>query len=401
MDRTRLIQILNSIIIADALASPLDNLSPEHIHNVFGTIHDYTDPTPALKHKLHLWKKPGLYTALSQYCILLSAINSQQNIFSHQHIDNFIFSLGDSSNIFRHPQGFLQHLTSPYDAPTAELLICIPTLFLLHKQNTNSVIHFILSHNTNAAVCASSLFVYMLLEAILMQQLTALDGALLQQTAQKTLQFTHTHSSAIFDNGGNPQNIIEAAKDLHTMMTGLPLGSNLTHITGYCLPFANRWSKNQYTRLTVNHPFALLPMALYCIQTFEKESLIYSTIHQGGKISLLAPLVALIATALYSSDVIPENLSDTIVNKKRILQMLELLHNKSITTNYLTEFFQNEKKLTQKEQEEHESKLKHIAPKRPSSKKPHDTYKDMTQHVVESWTKLDKAKWKKERRKKR
>jgi len=399
MDRSRLTQILHSIIIADAFASPLDNLGAEHMHNVFGTIHDYTDPTPALKHKLHVWKKPGLYTALSQYCILLAAINSQQNTFSHQHIDNFIFSLGDSSNIFRHPQGFLQHLNSPFDAPTAELLICMPAIFFLHKQNSNSIIHFILSHNTNAAVCASSLFLYILLEEIIRRQLITLDGALLQQIAENTLQFTHTHSSSIFDNGGNPQNIIEAAKDLYTMMTQLPLGNHLTHVTSYCLPFANRWSKNAYTRLTVNHPFALLPMALYCIQTFDKELLFSSALHQGGKTSLLVPLAALIATAFYGDDVIPKNLIDTIVNKKRILQLLESLQNNSISIFYLTEFFQNEKKLTQKEQEELESKLKHIAPKRPPSKKSQDAYKDMTQHVVESWTKLDKAKWKKERRK--
>lgn len=399
MDRSRLTQILHSIIIADALASPLDNLGAEHIHNVFGTIHEYTDPTPALKHKLHAWKKPGLYTALSQYCILLAAINSQQNVVSHQHIANFIFSLGDSSTIFRHPQGFLQRLNLPYNSPTTELLICIPTLFFLSKQSNNSIIHFILSHNTNAALCASSLFVYLLLEEILMHQLTTLDCALLLQTAENTLQFTHTHSSSIFANGGNPQNIIETAQDLYTMMMQLPLGSNLSHFTSYCLPFANKWSKNVYTRLTVNHPFALLPMALYCIQTFEKELLLYSSLYQGGKTSLLVPLVALIATALYGDDVIPKNLIGTIVNKKRILQLLQSLQNNSISMNYLMEFFQNEKKLTQKEQEELKSKLKHIPSKRPTSKKPQDAHKDMTQHVVESWTKLDKAKWKKERKK--
>jgi len=399
MDRSRLTQILHSIIIADAIASPLDNLSAEHIHNVFGTIHDYTDPTPALKHKLHVWKKPGLYTALSQYCIILSAINAQLTTYSHKHILNFISSLGDSSSIFRHPQGFLQHLNSPYDAPTAELLICIPALFFLNKQNANSIIHFILSHNTNPAVCVSSLFVYMLIEEIIQRQFIALDGAVLQQTAETTLQFTHTHSSALFDNGGNPQNIIEAAKDLYSMMMQLPLGNKLTHFTSHCLPFANRWSKNAYTRLTVNHPFALLPMALYCIQTFDKELLFSLSLHQGGKTSLLVPLAALIATAFYGDDIIPKNLIDTIVNKKRILQLLESLQNNSISINYLTEFFQNEKKLTQKEHEELESKLKHIAPKRPSSKQSKDSSKDITQHVIESWTKLDKAKWKKERRK--
>jgi hypothetical protein len=400
MDYTTLIHILHSIIIADALASPLDNLSAEHIHNVFGTIHDYIDPTPALKNKLHLWKKPALYTALTQYCILLAAINAQQNAYVHQHISNFISSLGDSSHIFRHPQGFLQHLQFPYDAPTAELLICIPALFFLHKQNPNSIIHFILSHNKNAATCAASLFIYLILEKIIMRQFIALDSTVLKQTAEDTYQFVQLHSAHLFNNGGNPQNIIEATKDLHDMMLNVPLGSNETHYTKYCIPFANRWSKNVFTRLTVNHPFTLLPLALWCIHTGDKESLLFSSVHTGGKISLLTPLVALLATAVYGHQIIPQNLMDSIVNKKRISQLLESLQNNSISKNYLIEFFQNEEKLTQKELEERESKLKHIKIKQTGKNKDKDKYTSITNHVVESWTKLDKAKWKKKRRKK-
>ncbi|MEJ5361240.1 MAG: hypothetical protein WHV26_04175 [Spirochaetota bacterium] len=400
MNRLRLIQTLHSIIIADALASPLDTLSAEHIRTVFGTIDDYTDPTPALKNKLHLWKKPALYTALSQYCILLAAINAQQNTYVHQHISNFISTLGDSSHIFRHPQGFLHHLQSPYDAPTAELLICIPALFFLHKQNPNSIIQFILSHNKNAATCAASLFVFMILEKIIQQQLIALDSTILKQTSEDMYQFVHLHSAHFFNNGGNPQNIIDATKDLYDMMINLPLNSDETHFTRYCIPFANRWSKNEYTRLTVNHPFTLLPLALYCLHTGKKESLLYSSIHKGGKISLLTPLVALLATAMYGYQVIPQNLMDNIVNKKRISQLLTSLQNNSLSMSNLLEFFQNEAKLTQKELEEHESKLKHIKSKQTGKNKDKDKYTLMTNHVVESWTKLDKAKWKKERRKK-
>lgn len=399
MDRFKLTQMLHGIMIADALASPLDNLSAGHIRNVFGTIQDYTDPACALKHKLHLWKKPGLYTAISQYCVLLSVINIREHTYNHQHVVNFLFSLGDSNCIFRHPRGFLQHLNSPYDAPTAELLICIPTVFFLQKQNPLSLIHFILTHNKNAAVCVSALFIYMLLEDITRLNLQALDGAVLQHTVENVLQFTHTYSSAIFDNGGNSHTIIQAAEDLHSMIQHMPHRSSLTQYTEYCLPFAHRWSKNTYTRLTVNHPFTLVPMALYCIETNAIENVLYTAVHQGGTISLLVPLVAILATALYGYDCIPKHLMDTMVNKKRILQLLEGLQKNSISMEFISEFFQNEKNLTQKEQEELESKLKHVASKRPSSKKSQDAHKDMTQIVVESWTKLDKAKWKKERRK--
>ncbi|MCX8124112.1 MAG: hypothetical protein N3F66_08110 [Spirochaetes bacterium] len=399
MDRTQLSQILHSIIVADAFASPLDNLSAEHIHNVFSTLHDYTDPTPALKHKLHLWKKPGLYTALSQYCIILSAINIHSQFFNYQHVSQFIISLGDSSHVFRHPQGFLQHLDSLYDSPTSELLICIPTLFFLQKQHPESIINFILTHNKNAATFSSSLFLYNLLEEIFKRQLITCDTSVLHTAAIHTVEFTHTYSSAIFDNGGNPQKVIEAAKDLYLMIEKLPLTDDETSLTQHCVTFASRWSKNTYTRLNVNHPFALLPLAVYCINTYEKDSLLFSAIKRGGKVSLLVPLVAIIATALYGFDVIPQMLIQNLINKKRISQFIKLLQENSVSINFLHEFFMNEEKMTRKEHEELESKLKHVTPKS-SKKKTEDKYSSMTYHVVESWTKLDKAKWKKERRKK-
>lgn len=401
MNRTKLTRMLHSIIIADALASPLDNLSAEHIRNIFGSIRDYTDPTPALKHKLHLWKKPGMYTALSQYCIILSAINTHQNIFNYKLVSDFIFSFGDSSHIFRHPQGFLQQLNIPYDAPTAELMVCIPTLLFLQKHHPESIINFILTHNKNAATFAASLFLYKLLEEIIQRQLLSLDISLLHTSAMNTVEFTQKHSSVIFNNGGNPHNVMEAAQDLSTMIKNLPLTGNETSFIQYCVPFASKWSKNVFSRLNVNHPFALLPLALYCISTIEKESLLFSTVNKGGKVSLLFPLVALFATTLYGYEIIPQILIQNLINKKRITQFLELLQHNSLSMNFLYEFFQNEEKMTHKEQEELESKLKHVTTKATTKKKAEDKFINMTHHVVESWTKLDKAKWKKERRKRK
>jgi hypothetical protein len=396
----KLIYILQGIIIADALASPLDNLSAEHIRNTFDSVHDYTDPTPALKHKLHTWKKPALYTALSQYVLLLCAINTNHHAYTHQPIEDFISIFGDSSDILRHPLGMLHHPGSPYNAPTAETLIIMPSLFFLKRiPNTESIINMILTHNRNAATCVASCYYYFMLDTIIRHQLITLDMTVLNDIATRTLQFVSSHSSELFVSGGNPQDIHTAAQDLYSMMQHLPLHADENQFTNYCLSYTHRWSKHTFTRLTVNHAFTLLPLAIYCILTINKDNLLFATVHKGGNISLLAPLVATIACSLYGEDAIPHHLMQNIINKKRILQLLDLLRNRSITTHYLTEFFQNEKKLTQKEKEELESKLKHITPKRSSTKKSQDPYKDMTTHVVESWTKLDKAKWKKERRK--
>ena len=392
--------MLNSIIIADALASPLDNSSAEHLRSVFGAIHDYSDPTPALKNKLHMWKKPSSYTAISQYCILVAGINALHTTYNHKAIVDFFSLFGDSSTVLRHPQGFLYNYNSPYDAPTCELLICIPALFFLqHHPTTETVIHFISSHNKNAAIFTASMFLFYLLEEIIKQKLTELPSTLHHITS-RVLQDIEQHSSTIFDNGINPALVYEAAKDFHTLFENITLQSNEKEFTSYCLPFVHKWSKNTFTRLTVNHPFALLPLALFIIHSnSNKQSLLFETVHKGGKIALLTPLVALLSACLWGNDVIPAHLRDGIINKKRIAQLIELLHKRQISFTYLTEFFKNEEKLTRKEKEELESKLKHVKIKSKFKNKKPDSYTELSQHVVASWTKVDKAKWKKERKK--
>lgn len=392
--------ILQSIIIADAFASPLDNLSAQHIKVTFGDVTEYVDPEPALKHKLYLWKKPGLYTSLSQYCILLCAINSQNYTYNHQLVINFLHSLGDSSAYFRHTPQILHNLGNAYDAPTAELLVLIPSLLFCKREPTpQNLLHFILAHNKNAATCAACTFFYLLLKEIIGRQLSTFHPEILNDISSQMALLIQQHSASIFEHGANPQVITQAASDLHALMTTLPLTSDEVTLTRHILNYANKWSNNSFTRLTVNHPFAILPFALYCSYSTTIDA-VFSHIRHGGRVSVLLPLVAAISVALYGPDSIPENLKEALINKKRIYQLLQLLQEGSMSMNYLTEFFQNEMKLTQKEKDELESKLKHSKHTREKPKKPvADKHAVMTNHVVESWTKLDKAKWKKERKK--
>lgn len=392
--------ILESIIIADAFASPLDNLSAQHIKATFGDVTEFVDPTPALKHKLNLWKKPGLYTSLSQYCILLCAINSQNYTYNHQLVINFLHSLGDSSVYFRHTPQILHNLNNTFDAPTAELLVFIPSLLFCKRESTpQNLLHFILAHNKNAATCVACTFFYLLLKEIIGRQLSILHPELVNDVSSQMALLIQQHSASIFEHGANPQVVTQAANDLYALMTTLPFASDEATFTQHVLNYANKWSTNSFTRLTVNHPFAILSFAFYCSYSTPYNA-VFSHIHHGGRVSVLLPLIAAISAALYGPDSIPEHLKETLINKKRIYQLLQFLHESSITMNYLTEFFQNEMKLTQKEKDELESKLKHSKHIKEKPKKPAaDKHNAMTNHVVESWTKLDKAKWKKEKKK--
>ncbi|RPI89409.1 MAG: ADP-ribosylglycohydrolase family protein, partial [Spirochaetales bacterium] len=58
--------ILLGALTGDALCTPLEGLSAGHIRSVLGHIGDYADPEPALKGKMDRWRKPALYSSLSQ-----------------------------------------------------------------------------------------------------------------------------------------------------------------------------------------------------------------------------------------------------------------------------------------------------------------------------------------------
>lgn len=398
--RDSIAPILESIIIADAFASPLDNHSAEHIRAVFGNITAHTDPAPALKHKLHLWKKPGLYTAISQYLILLCAVNAHNNAYNHQSVLHFLQTLGDSSCYLRHPYGLLQHINSVYDAPTAELCLFMPSLLCLQYPPTpEQTIRFALMHNKHPASCLAALFYYQLLHQIVSHNVSELSIALCESLASATVSMIQEYSNVIFECGANPLAFHEAASDLYNMITALPVENDEPTVTAHCLQFANKWSKYSITRLTVNHPFTILPLAMYHLHTTPIESIYFSTVQKGGKVSVLVPMSAAIASALYGKDAVPHILKEELINKKRIFQFTASLADNTLSMNYITEFFQNELKLTQKEKEELESKLKHIKHPKDKQKKPSaDNRNGLTRHVVESWTKTDKAKWKKEKK---
>ena len=62
--------VILATVIGDALGSAVDGLGKGHIRAHFREIHDYIDPEPALKGKMDLWRKPGLYSSISQFMLL-------------------------------------------------------------------------------------------------------------------------------------------------------------------------------------------------------------------------------------------------------------------------------------------------------------------------------------------
>lgn len=99
--------IIIGAAIGDALCSPLDGLGPGHIRSIFGRVREYLDPAPALKGRLDRWKKPALYTSISQ-TIMLILISARED--GGPDMDRFLRSLEDNPPVegnlygaFRHP----------------------------------------------------------------------------------------------------------------------------------------------------------------------------------------------------------------------------------------------------------------------------------------------------------
>ncbi|MCL2026341.1 MAG: hypothetical protein FWG92_06010, partial [Leptospirales bacterium] len=93
-------------------------------------------------------------------------------------------------------------------------------------------------------------------------------------------------------------------------------------------------------------------------------------------------------------DEFPAALIDGLVNRRRLLSIVEAIANGSASDRLIGEFMDSELSLTAKAFEEFKAKNKNKEPKKKAK-----TGKVELPHTVESWTKLDKAKWKKEKRK--
>ena len=88
-----------------------------------------------------------------------------------------------------------------------------------------------------------------------------------------------------------------------------------------------------------------------------------------------------------------------LANKKKISAIIDQIAGEKDRSSIITEIYNNEPGLTIKELEEYRAKNKNIPVVKEKKKKTRgEIESELSKHVVENWTKLDKAKWKKERK---
>lgn len=399
-----------ALVVSDALATPLYGLSRGHITAIFKTLEGYVDPLPALKGHEERWRMPGVYSALSQLSFM-AAMNATQRRFDPESfrgvIRNSKMSDEHPAGIFRHPDGvFFNYIdgfakdmievsgrATVFLIPVAASMAAVtPSRSFNEKDYVKFISHVSYEPFTAAAalVCARCVF-----EAI--NNYTEITYEYVKDLFENYAS-EQSLSALYFDCGINPEKITDAFKSYAYILSRIQ-DMDDANAEMEIISYFNSETVSKVTRPTVAHPLAVLPFALYhALKSAKKDDrLLQRMASLGGATTSLVPVAAIFG-ACASGDFIGQTLKDTLVNKKKIFALIDDLEEDSIGAQSIQAFIESEFLLTLKESQDYKSKTKHMAkteidrPVRQMS-----TEERLSRHVVESWTKVDKARYKKEK----
>ena len=409
--------ILFGVILGDALGTPLDGMSRGHIQAVFKTINTYIDPLPALKGRVNRWRKPGLYSSISQMMLLIAMLCSTESKRRESRFVEYIKKspeIGKSRyGIFRHPGAAERQIIERikyssdepedkiYSSPCARLIPILVPALLTHKDSMQELMSRIVSFarlfNQNHFSIAGALSFGAFLNRLIHEKITR-DIALLPLAIgenEKLMKQIHENAHRIFEQKINPDSLEEAVRQLTRIYESIEKLEDSTLAEEHICEHVNRYLKNPIKRATVNHSLSIVPYSIHLagVQTANPSNALFSSLSEGGATAVLCPLTGSIMGAMYGPDNFPDSLIHEMVNKKRIIHVVNALSVGSCTKSIIDDFIESELPLTIKEIEELQAKTRHWKPGE-KKRKPRDRERDLSTHVVESWTKIDKAKWK-------
>jgi hypothetical protein len=417
MNEQKIKGMLWGAIIGDTIGTPFDGLTKAHIHSIFKSIDNYTDTSPALKGRPETWKKPGLYSAASQLMILMSMF-----AISNKRPDPRAFirlisktpgSAEDEYGIFRHPTIMVKHLIytektahgssesaffSSVDASTAVILIPLILSTLNTEAQLEQILSFSLMFNKDIHSTSGTLIFNVLLKRILSEKNSFIPENIFDhaiEAAKYLLEKINNLAPKIFDLGLNPDYLLSSVRDYLNIFLKIINIKNIDSAEKNIFIYVNTKIKTPVTRATVNHPMAIIPFSMYLSRYYSNSpsETFFRTVEYGGSASILGSLTGALNGAMFGFDRLPVNLLNELVNKKRITSIVDSVFKEKITEEIIQDFISGEASLSAKETEEKNAKLKHVKIKIKKKKSRHEMEKELSNHVVESWTKFDKAKW--------
>ena len=381
--------IYKNIIIADALSTPFENMSKGHINSNFKELDDFTDTLPAIKDNLSKWRKPNLYSSLTQLLFILTASLKNRNIDLTEfkkHFKNLPDIQNSEFSIFRHPSLLEKKIINTAINEISDnikldcsRIIPITTPFILLKGNLSDIcliaIEFLNNFGAEVNTISGSIIYISILKEII-------DNNLSSSTNIINLSIKSS------------ENLLEILKSIPNKIDDLEKAE-----IEICSN-ANKYLKNPISRANINNPLLILPFAIFICEfpSCDIKSLSFTTSKLGGSTVSLSTITSAISAALHKNNAINDDLFDSLTNKKKITLILESIKTKGISSKIIKEFVKSESSLTSKEIEELNAKLKNSKQNSIKNSKKNSKY-DFSTPVKESWNKKDKAKWKKEKQK--
>jgi len=413
--------MLLGAIAGDAIGTPFNGLSKAHIHAVYKNINNYTDATPALKGKLQDWKKAGLYSSSSQLMLLLLIFtikNKRMNIYDFARFVRKIPEAAENEyGIFRHPgstERHFMHTNKEEIAPSEEKkyyiasarssIIIIPFSVLNPNINDNLIIDmlsFSFLFNKDAHSTAGALLFVMFLISIINEKNSGLAKLINMaiEVSNFLLGKTSVLANRISEIGIMHNHLESCIKDYLYIFSQIKDTKEIPEAEKIIVNYVNTKIKTPITRATIDHPLAIIPFVVFFTARHlgQPSEILFRAAEIGGAASILCALTGALTGAMLGTDWLQGNLLNDLVNKKRIINIVDSAINAKLTDALVDDFIQCEASLTTKEIQEKNAKLKHvkIKPKKIKKKSRKDIERELSAHVVESWTKLDKAKWRK------
>ncbi len=420
IDPDRIQDTLLAAVIGDALGTPFDGLGKPHLRSIFHSIDGYTDPEPALKGRLDRWRKPGLYSSISQLMLLYAGAITARPRDPVSAFTGFVKDSpaveGSMPGSFRHPgtaeRGLLERIMAAGDGPrTLDAFPCarpvasiLPlALFIDIRQGIIPLVRAAALWSRERFTAAGAVIGALVLRRIASGPPAVEAGGLLGLGAREcgmVLPDLDENSPELFALGLNPDSLIEAGRLLQDALSGAAGARDIEAAESSIVRVVNTIQKTPVTRATVNHPLCALPYALAHAHFFIEDPArgLFRAVMEGGSSAALACMTAMFAAASRGADWIPEELVAQMVNRTRVKALCESLARGRTGEAELSGFAGAEAGLTNKEIQERGGRTRHFNPKEKKQSSRKSAEERIARITVESWTKVDRAKWKKEKK---
>jgi hypothetical protein len=419
LDANNIKEMLLAAVIGDALGTPFDGLTKGHLSAVFGRIDGYTDPEPALRHHMENWKKPALYSSLSQFLlIMVMSVRENRRNLSGGIISSFEKAMASGnreSGIFRHTgkaekmlfmrlgnPDEVRELRSPSPACTRVPVMVAAAAAASGHLSLPELLSMTGIFTAHVDTAAAALVLYRTLWAVMGEGGTRsgnpVDIAL--QAAESAREDFVKNPASAFNAGINPDTLVASLERYGAVFSALAGARDRDAAERAIITIVNTTLKTPVTRATVNNPLCLVPYAVFISASAgDTSEALLSAAMEGGSTAPLCALTGALAGAGGGTGMSAAELLSNLINRKKIIALTDGIAGGSLPASALREFIEAEVSLSAKEDDERAARLKHATVKQKTKPSRRDLEEKLARHAVESWTKLDKARWKKEKKK--